>query len=217
MTVAVEDGDVVGSEGAMSGFRRTSSLEGATVEEAVEVRRFIPGGLGACRAFSYNPHALQMILPFISRRHRGVEVVPQFLDWVRLLNAVGGKITSIAVQILKRNEILSLFRQWSSEREKRSEHAVSRYYIFIRRVSVIFPPSSAESSLPEMVLHAGNTESKVIGKRIKFCLQGETNLIIGEEGGCCSRVCAFVGCDVVFSVGAKNTPLLACSRHPNKI
>jgi hypothetical protein len=78
MTVAVEDGDVVGSVGAMSGFRGTSSLEGATVEEAVEVRLFIPGGLGACRAFSYNPHALQMILPFISRRHRGVEVVPQF-------------------------------------------------------------------------------------------------------------------------------------------
>ena len=83
MTVAVEDGDVVGSAEAMSGFRGTSSLEGATVEEAVEVRRFIPGGLGACRAFSYNPHALQMILPFISRRHRGVEVVRQFLDWVR--------------------------------------------------------------------------------------------------------------------------------------
>src|SRR5271155_2205375 len=88
MTVAVEDGDVVGSAEAMSGFRGTSSLEGATVEEA---RRFIPGGLGACRAFSYNPHALQMILPLISRRHRGVEVVPQFLDWVRLLAVNAGR------------------------------------------------------------------------------------------------------------------------------
>jgi hypothetical protein len=132
MTVAVEDGDVVASAGAISGFRGTSSLERATVEEAVEVRRFIPGGLGACRAFSYNPHALQMILPLISRRHRGVEVVPQFLDRVRLLAVnAGGKITSIAVQILKWNEIQSLFRPWSSEREKRSEHAVSRYYIFM--------------------------------------------------------------------------------------
>ena len=83
MTVAVEeeDGDVAGSvAGAMSGFRGASSLEGATEGEALDVRRFMPGGRGACRAFSYNPQALQMILPFISRRHRGVEVVPQFLE-----------------------------------------------------------------------------------------------------------------------------------------
>jgi len=83
MRAAVEDeGDVpvADSAGAMSGLRGASSLIGPIAEEAVEVRRFMPGGLGACRAFSYNPQALQMILPLMSLRHRGVEVVPQLLE-----------------------------------------------------------------------------------------------------------------------------------------
>jgi hypothetical protein len=46
----------------------------------------MPGGLGACLAFSYSPHALQMILPLISRRHNGVDVVPQFLESVSIVS-----------------------------------------------------------------------------------------------------------------------------------
>ena len=123
----------------------------------------------------------------------------------------GGKITSITVQILKRNEIRSLFRPWSSERENRCEHAVSRYYIFIGRVSVIFPPSSAESSLPEMYYTQEIRRNRKLSESgSSFVCRGRANLI---KWGCCSRVCASVGCDVVFSVGAKNvfapTPLLA--------
>ena len=48
-----------------------------------ELRRFMPGGRGTWRAFSYKPQALQMILPLISLRQRGVVVVPQFLHMIR--------------------------------------------------------------------------------------------------------------------------------------
>jgi hypothetical protein len=72
------EGDVEGSvAGTISGLTTAASL--GVEDGADEVRRFIPGGRGACLAFSYNPQALQMILPLMSRRHKGVEVVPQLL------------------------------------------------------------------------------------------------------------------------------------------
>jgi len=53
------------------------------VDGALELRRFMPGGRGTWRAFSYKPQALQMILPLMSLRQRGVVVVPQFLQMIR--------------------------------------------------------------------------------------------------------------------------------------
>lgn len=56
------------------------SLTGVVeVAEVADVRRLMFGGREVCRAFSYNPQALQMILPLISRLHNGVVLVPQFL------------------------------------------------------------------------------------------------------------------------------------------
>ena len=48
--------------------------------KGADVRLLMFGGRDVCRAFSYNPQALQIIFPFISRLHNGVEVVPQFLQ-----------------------------------------------------------------------------------------------------------------------------------------
>jgi len=56
----------------------------------VEVLRLMFGGREVCRAFSYNPHALQIILPLISRLHSGVDVVPQFLEYEKW-GCLGGK------------------------------------------------------------------------------------------------------------------------------
>lgn len=77
---ADEDGEVDSAAvvaGAISGF----TIWGASfwVVAGAEVRRLIPGGRGTCLAFSYKPQALQIIFPLISRRHKGVELVPQFL------------------------------------------------------------------------------------------------------------------------------------------
>ena len=69
----------VRSAGAISGFTVWTTISLGAVEGALELRRLMPGGRGTWRAFSYNPQALQMIFPLISRRHRGVVVVPQFL------------------------------------------------------------------------------------------------------------------------------------------
>jgi hypothetical protein len=70
----------IGSAGAISGFTAWATISLGVVEGALEERRFMPGGRGTWRAFSYRPQALQIILPLISRRHKGVVVVPQLLD-----------------------------------------------------------------------------------------------------------------------------------------
>jgi hypothetical protein len=78
MTAAAAEEDSVGV-GIVSFFIGSTSLGGVAVEEGTEVRRLRVAGRDVCLAFSYKPQALQIIFPLMSRRHSGVDVVPQFL------------------------------------------------------------------------------------------------------------------------------------------
>jgi hypothetical protein len=82
MTEAAAEEDSVGI-GNVSFFIGCTSLGGVAVEEGTEVLRFKVAGRDVCLAFSYNPQALHIIFPLISRRHSGVEVVPQFLNQIK--------------------------------------------------------------------------------------------------------------------------------------
>jgi hypothetical protein len=92
MTAAAAEEDSVGV-GSVSGFIGRTSLGGVAVEEGTEVRRFNVAGRDVCRAFSYNPQALQIIFPLMSRRQSGVEVVPQFLNQIKLRGEIRAELS----------------------------------------------------------------------------------------------------------------------------